>query len=160
MTSIAPGLPGVWPALMTPLDATLAIDHVKFAAHARALLEAGCGGVTPFGTTGEGPSFSPAERGTVMRAVMVPASLSMPNRRALTTVAERIACSGVMPNWTMRENWRALSPCGNTPASVPNPMRTPAATAARKPARWVPVVSSFLRRISAGQPSRRPTSAM
>jgi 4-hydroxy-tetrahydrodipicolinate synthase len=47
---------------MTPLRADLGIDHARFAAHAVALLEAGCGGVTPFGTTGEGPSFSVSER--------------------------------------------------------------------------------------------------
>ena len=62
MIENAPGLRGIWPALMTPLTETLAIDHARFAAHSRALLEAGCAGVTPFGTTGEGPSFSVAER--------------------------------------------------------------------------------------------------
>ena len=53
---------GVWPALLTPLDANLDINIPAFAAHARRLLAAGCTGVTPFGTTGEGPSFSVAER--------------------------------------------------------------------------------------------------
>ena len=56
------GFRGAWPALLTPLDAQLRIDHDKFAAHARSRLEAGCGGVTLFGTTGEGPSFSLQER--------------------------------------------------------------------------------------------------
>jgi len=73
----APGLPGIWPALMTPLDAALAIDHGRFAAHARSLIERGCGGVTPFGTTGEGPSFSVAERLGAVDALVaggVPAS--------------------------------------------------------------------------------------
>ena len=53
---------GLWPAMLTPLDAALDIDIPAFAAHAKALLAAGCTGVTPFGTTGEGPSFSVAER--------------------------------------------------------------------------------------------------
>ncbi len=53
---------GIWPALLTPLDANLDIDIPAFAAHSKALLEAGCTGVTPFGTTGEGPSFTVAER--------------------------------------------------------------------------------------------------
>ena len=53
---------GIWPALLTPLDASLNIDHGKFAAHCKSLLARGCRGVTPFGTTGEGPSFSVAER--------------------------------------------------------------------------------------------------
>lgn len=56
------GFDGIWPAMLTPLDAQLGIDHARLATHARGLIEAGCGGVTLFGTTGEGPSFSLAER--------------------------------------------------------------------------------------------------
>ena len=56
------GFDGIWPALLTPLDAQLNIDHAKMAAHALALIDQGCGGVTAFGTTGEGPSFSMQER--------------------------------------------------------------------------------------------------
>ena len=63
-------LRGVWPALLTPLGANLDIDHARFAAHARSLLAAGCGGVTPFGTTGEGPSFSLAERREAVDALI------------------------------------------------------------------------------------------
>ena len=53
---------GIWPAMLTPLDEALNIDHAKLAAHAQSLLRASCGGVTIFGTTGEGPSFSVRER--------------------------------------------------------------------------------------------------
>jgi 4-hydroxy-tetrahydrodipicolinate synthase len=53
---------GIWPALLTPLDPKLNIDIPAFAAHSKSLLAAGCTGVTPFGTTGEGPSFTVAER--------------------------------------------------------------------------------------------------
>ena len=53
---------GIWPAMLTPLDEALNIDHAKLAAHAQSLLRAGCGGGTMFGTTGEGPSFSVRER--------------------------------------------------------------------------------------------------
>lgn len=53
---------GIWPALLTPLNADLSIDHAKLAAHCKSLIARGCPGVTPFGTTGEGPSFSMAER--------------------------------------------------------------------------------------------------
>ncbi len=63
-------LPGIWPALLTPLDAALNIDLERFAAHARALVEAGCGGVTPFGTTGEGPSFGVDERRAAVDALV------------------------------------------------------------------------------------------
>lgn len=61
-TSWSEGLRGIWPALLTPLTPDLEVDLPAFTRHARALLEAGCAGVTPFGTTGEGPSFSVEER--------------------------------------------------------------------------------------------------
>lgn len=53
---------GIWPALLTPLNADLSIDHSRLATHCKKLLASGCSGVTPFGTTGEGTSFSMAER--------------------------------------------------------------------------------------------------
>lgn len=53
---------GIWPALLTPLKPDLSIDHARLAAHCKTLLTKGCPGVTAFGTTGEGPSFSMAER--------------------------------------------------------------------------------------------------
>ena len=53
---------GIWPALLTPLKADLSINHALLAAHCKSLLGRGCPGVTAFGTTGEGPSFSMAER--------------------------------------------------------------------------------------------------
>lgn len=53
---------GIWPALLTPLNADLSIDHSRLAAHRKNLLASGCKGVTLFGTTGEGPSFSITER--------------------------------------------------------------------------------------------------
>ena len=53
---------GIWPALLTPLKADLRIDHARLAAHCKSLIARGCAGVTAFGTTGEGPSFSMAER--------------------------------------------------------------------------------------------------
>ncbi len=62
LTNSRNGFQGIWPAMLTPLDAQLNIDHRKLAAHAQSLIAAGCGGVTIFGTTGEGPSFSFQER--------------------------------------------------------------------------------------------------
>lgn len=53
---------GIWPALLTPLNPDLSIDHTRLAVHCKTLLASGCPGVTAFGTTGEGPSFSMAER--------------------------------------------------------------------------------------------------
>ena len=43
---------GLWVALATPLDATGAVDHGALVRHVRFLMERGCDGVVPFGTTG------------------------------------------------------------------------------------------------------------
>ncbi|HKP66925.1 MAG TPA: dihydrodipicolinate synthase family protein, partial [Casimicrobiaceae bacterium] len=53
---------GLWCATLTPVAADGALDTARMAAHARGLLAAGVNGIAPFGTTGEGPSFSLAER--------------------------------------------------------------------------------------------------
>ena len=53
---------GIWPALLTPLNSDLSVNISALASHVQHLLVAGCQGVTLFGTTGEGPSFSIKER--------------------------------------------------------------------------------------------------
>lgn len=61
MTPVAP-VHGLWCATLTPLDASGGVDHGMLIAHAKSLLARGVDGVAPFGTTGEGQSFSLAER--------------------------------------------------------------------------------------------------
>jgi 4-hydroxy-tetrahydrodipicolinate synthase len=101
------GIHGVWPALATPLAADGTIDHDRFAAHSRRLLDAGCPGLTPFGTTGEGPSFSVAERIDALAALIsrgVPAGrllvsvscAALPDVIALTRDAQQRGCWGVL----------------------------------------------------------------
>ena len=53
---------GVWSPAITPLHPGLDIDHERYVAHARWLLDRGCHGLTVFGTTGEANSFSTEER--------------------------------------------------------------------------------------------------
>ncbi len=53
---------GLWCATLTPLGRDGSVDHARFAAHAQGLLAHGVDGIVPFGTMGEGPSFSVAER--------------------------------------------------------------------------------------------------
>jgi 4-hydroxy-tetrahydrodipicolinate synthase len=109
MTAVVPAaaLRGIWPALLTPLTGNLDIDHPRFATHSRALLAAGCGGVTPFGTTGEGPSFSVAERRDAVDALVkngVPAArilvsvscAALPDTLALTRHALGIGAHGCL----------------------------------------------------------------
>jgi 4-hydroxy-tetrahydrodipicolinate synthase len=72
-----PRVRGLWCATLTPLDRHGAIDAARFARHVHDLLARGVEGVAPFGTTGEGPSFSAAERQAGLDALLaasVPAS--------------------------------------------------------------------------------------
>src|SRR5512138_283046 len=67
MTSQHP-LAGVYAAAVTPLKADSSLDLDSVPVLLKFLAGRGCHGVVLFGTTGEGPSFSPAERETLMRA--------------------------------------------------------------------------------------------
>ncbi len=98
---------GVWPALLTPLNADLSINIDSFASHAKSLLDAGCMGVTPFGTTGEGPSFTVTERiaaidGLIARGVpanriLVSTSCAaLPDTVALTRHATSVGAHGCL----------------------------------------------------------------
>ena len=78
------GFDGIWPAMLTPLDDQLRIDHAAYAAHALGLLDKGCGGVTAFGTTGEGPSFSMQER---MQAVDQLIAAGVPAERIMVSTS-------------------------------------------------------------------------
>jgi 4-hydroxy-tetrahydrodipicolinate synthase len=98
---------GIWPALLTPLTASLDIDVPSFARHSLKLISAGCTGVTPFGTTGEGPSFSVNERIAAVDGLMaggVPAgrilvstsAAALPDAVALTRHAVQSGTFGVL----------------------------------------------------------------
>ena len=61
---------GFWVATATPLTAAGAVDHAKLAGHAKNLFGQGVDGVVLFGTTGEGTSFSIAERIETVAALL------------------------------------------------------------------------------------------
>ena len=68
---------GLWAAMTTPLDADGNIDHAGLVKHAQFLTANGCDGLVPFGTTGEGTSFSAREKLAAVEALLnagVPAS--------------------------------------------------------------------------------------
>src|SRR5256885_15520382 len=100
----SPAIRGLWCATLTPLGHDGAIDHVRMAAHVRDLFAHGVEGVAPFGTTGEGPSFSVAERRAGLDALIaagiapsqvVPATgcAAFSDTIALTRHAVQIGCS-------------------------------------------------------------------
>lgn len=61
---------GVWAPTLTPLTEKLAIDHTLLVAHCQELLADGCDGIVLFGSTGEAPSFSVAERSAALGALL------------------------------------------------------------------------------------------
>jgi len=68
---------GFWVASATPLAADGSVDAAKLAGHAQNLFKQGVDGVVLFGTTGEGTSFSIAERVATVEALLkagIPAS--------------------------------------------------------------------------------------
>ena len=98
---------GLWCALLTPLDAQGGVDHARLVAHARGLLAEGVDGVAPFGTTGEGQSFSAAEREAGVDALLaagVPGArlvaatgcAALPETIALTRHGVRSGCAACL----------------------------------------------------------------
>lgn len=68
--TMAGQLKGLWVATVTPVDKSYRCDVGRLLAHCRRLLAAGCDGIGLFGTTGEGPEFSAAERMRVLDAML------------------------------------------------------------------------------------------
>jgi 4-hydroxy-tetrahydrodipicolinate synthase len=72
---------GLWAAATTAVDTAGAIDHAALTRHAQRLLRWGCDGLVLFGSCGEGPSFSLAERlaatEAMLRAGVAPARLAL-----------------------------------------------------------------------------------
>lgn len=72
---------GLWVAALTPLDAAGNVDVPTLAAHCADLAGRGCKGFVVFGTTGEGPSFTTAERLAalegLLKAGMKPETLAL-----------------------------------------------------------------------------------
>ena len=70
MSNLHP-LAGVYAAAVTPLKHDSNLDFEAVPVFLRFLASRGCHGALFFGTTGEGPSFSPKERETLLRSVRV-----------------------------------------------------------------------------------------
>jgi len=83
---------GLWCATLTPTSAAGAIDDARFAAHVQWLFSQGVAGVAPFGTTGEGQSFSVDERRAGLDALLsnIPAHRVLPGT-GCASLSETIA---------------------------------------------------------------------
>ncbi len=61
---------GIYAAIVTPVEADGEIATGRLCEHARRLLRDGCHGITLFGTTGEAPTFSVAQRQAALEALL------------------------------------------------------------------------------------------
>jgi 4-hydroxy-tetrahydrodipicolinate synthase len=107
---------GLWAALPTPLDADLHVDHAALVRHALWLLDQSCDGLVLFGGTGEGPSFTSAERLSATEALL---KAGIPTGRialgtGCTAIADTVALTRqamalglihalILPPWHFRE---------------------------------------------------------
>ncbi|GMV24864.1 MAG: dihydrodipicolinate synthase family protein [Phycisphaerae bacterium] len=110
---------GVIPAITTPFDAELAVDHAFLARHAVWMVDAGCTGIVACGSLGEGATLSHAEKLAIFRTLVgavggrVPviatvSSLSTADAVAIARDAKAAGCRGLMvlPPYVYRGDWR------------------------------------------------------
>ena len=111
---------GVLPALTTPFTANGAVDHIALRAQAARMIAAGCSGLVPLGSLGEGATLDGDERREILRTLVaasegvpvVPgiAALSTSEALALARDAEAIGCRGLMvlPPYVYTSDWREM----------------------------------------------------
>jgi dihydrodipicolinate synthase/N-acetylneuraminate lyase len=112
---------GVYPAITTPFDDAGRVDHDFLAEHSRRLIAAGCSGLIPLGSLGEGATLSFDEKVAVLRTIVgavgdrVPvipgiAALATGEAVRLVQAAAEVGCSGLMalPPYVYAADWREL----------------------------------------------------
>lgn len=112
---------GVMPAMTTPFDNNLAVDHPFLAQHAAWLLGNGCTGLVMLGSLGEGATLENSEKIAILKtAVRVAAgkapvvaaisSLSTANAVRLAKEAEQAGCQALMvlPPYVYTSDWREM----------------------------------------------------
>ncbi|HVN21924.1 MAG TPA: dihydrodipicolinate synthase family protein [Dongiaceae bacterium] len=111
---------GVTPAITTPFNEDLTVDHGFLAEHARWLLENGCAGVVALGSLGEGATLSFSEKTDILRTlrqavgdrplVASISSLSTAEAVLLAEAASDLGCSGLMvlPPYVYLGDWREM----------------------------------------------------
>ncbi|MCE9673047.1 dihydrodipicolinate synthase family protein [Myxococcus stipitatus] len=110
---------GVLPAITTPFNADLSVDHGAVRSHVQWLVSQGCTGIIPCGSLGEGSTLSLEEKSALMRtcvqAVKAPiipgiAALSTAEAVRLAKAAEEAGCAGLMvlPPYVYSSDWREM----------------------------------------------------
>lgn len=110
---------GVFPAITTPFQSDLTVDHEFLGVHVNWLLDAGCTGIVALGSLGEAATLTFGEKLDILRTctraiggrapvVAGIAGLSTAECVALAREAESIGCDGLMvlPPYVYRGDWR------------------------------------------------------
>jgi dihydrodipicolinate synthase/N-acetylneuraminate lyase len=112
---------GVIPAITTPFDTELRVDHAFLAEHARWLVDAGCTGLVPLGSLGEGATLDRAEKRAVVeslvravgsRVPIIPGISSLSTADAVS-LARELRTAGarglmVLPPYVYSTDWREM----------------------------------------------------
>ncbi|MGH2346357.1 MAG: dihydrodipicolinate synthase family protein [Chloroflexota bacterium] len=112
---------GVLPAMTTKFNEDGSIDHTFFAEHCRWLVDAGCVGLVPLGSLGEGATLDFDEKAALLKTAVaavgdqvpiIPGVAALATRDAvrLAQMAEAVGCSGVMvlPPYAYSTDWREM----------------------------------------------------
>jgi 1-pyrroline-4-hydroxy-2-carboxylate deaminase len=112
---------GVMPAITTCFDSDLSVNHSFMAKHCQWLLEAGCTGIVPLGSLGEGATLSFEEKVQIVRTCVsavkgsapVVASISALSTSEAVALAKATANEGcdalmVLPPYVYQGDWREM----------------------------------------------------
>jgi 4-hydroxy-tetrahydrodipicolinate synthase len=112
---------GVIPAITTPFNADLSVDHGFLAEHCKWLVKNGCSGVVALGSLGEGATLTAKEKNQVLetcvaalgdRAPVVAgiSALSTTEAVSIAKSAAEIGCQGLMvlPPYVYVGDWREM----------------------------------------------------
>ena len=112
---------GVMPAITTPFNKDLAVDHGLLAEHCRWLLDNGCSGIVALGSLGEGATLAFDEKLEILRTCVKAAqtrapvvagisALSTSEATSLAKAATDLGCDALMvlPPYVYQGNWREM----------------------------------------------------
>lgn len=112
---------GVMPAVTTPFNHDLGVDHRFLTEHCRWLLDNGCTGIVALGSLGEGATLSVAEKQDILRTCVEAAqgrgpvvasisALTTSEAVALAKSATDLGCDGLMvlPPYVYKGDWREM----------------------------------------------------
>jgi 4-hydroxy-tetrahydrodipicolinate synthase len=112
---------GVMPAITTPFDERLKVDHAFMTEHCRWLIDNGCSGIVPLGSLGEGATLSSDEKVDILKTCVKAVGRQVPVVAAISSLSTTDAvdqakaaadagCEAVMalPPYVYLGDWREM----------------------------------------------------